>query len=175
VAENSESFRAAIAFTLADKIEGGYSNDPDDPGGETNCGIAKRFHPKEDIPNMTRERAIVIYHRDYWLANRCDKLPHCVAIALFDFAMNAPAHEARKALQRVVAAKPDGVLGPKSLAKIRKNVRIRGDRVVAIDLVDHRLQRYVRRIRSGKSSKKYLLGWMRRLHHLIVYLYDEGE
>jgi len=168
----SPHFQAAVRFTLADRIEGGYVNDPEDPGGETNCGIAKKFHPKEDIPNMTPERATAIYYRDYWLANRCDKLPHCVSLALFDFAVNAPAWQARKCLQRVVGANPDGKIGPKTLAKIRAEVRLVGDHRVALDLIDRRLQRYVRRIRRGKSSPKYLLGWMRRLHHLIVYLYE---
>ena len=169
-----QGFTAAVAFTLSDRIEGGYVNHPEDPGGETNCGISKRFHPKEDIPNMTRERATAIYYRDYWLANRCDKLPRCVALALFDFALNAPAHQARKALQRAVGAKPDGKIGPKTLAKIRARSRGDGGRKVALDLIDRRLQRYIGRVRRGRSSPKFLLGWMRRLQHLIIELY-EGE
>ena len=35
--------------------EGGYVNDPDDPGGETNFGIAKRSHPDVDIANLTKD------------------------------------------------------------------------------------------------------------------------
>ena len=35
--------------------EGGYVNDPKDPGGETNFGIAKRSHPDVDIKNLTKE------------------------------------------------------------------------------------------------------------------------
>jgi len=171
----SASFKAATAFTLSKKIEGGYVNHPNDPGGETNFGITRMTYPAEDIRGMTRERALFLYHRDYWLANCCDKLPHLTALALFDFAVNAPAVEARRALQRVVAAEPDGLIGQKTLTKIHKNVRIRGDRTVALDLIDHRLQRYVRRIRSGKSSSKFMLGWMRRLHHLIVELYEGGQ
>ena len=34
--------------------EGGYVNDPDDPGGETNFGVAKRSHPDVDIANLTK-------------------------------------------------------------------------------------------------------------------------
>jgi lysozyme family protein len=121
---------------------------------------------------MTRERAAHLYYRDYWFPNRCGELPRCVAWALFDFAVNAPAVEARRALQRVVVAKPDGVLGPDSMARIRGNARIRGDITVAINLIDHRLQRYIRRVRQGRSSPDFLLGWTRRLHHLIVELYE---
>ena len=41
--------------------EGGYVNDPKDPGGETNFGIAKRSHPDVDIKNLTKEGAKDIY------------------------------------------------------------------------------------------------------------------
>ena len=37
--------------------EGGYVNDPDDPGGETKYGISKKAFPKEDIKNLTIVRA----------------------------------------------------------------------------------------------------------------------
>ena len=37
--------------------EGGYVNDPKDPGGETNFGIAKRSHPDVDIKNLTKDGA----------------------------------------------------------------------------------------------------------------------
>ena len=34
--------------------EGGYVNDPKDPGGETNFGVAKRSHPDVDIKNLNQ-------------------------------------------------------------------------------------------------------------------------
>ena len=37
--------------------EGGYVNDPDDAGGETKYGIAKRWYPSVDIKNLTKEQA----------------------------------------------------------------------------------------------------------------------
>ena len=40
--------------------EGGYVNDPDDPGGETNFGIAKRSHPDVDIANLTKDGATIL-------------------------------------------------------------------------------------------------------------------
>ena len=97
------------------------------------------------------------------------------ATALFDFAVNAPAVEARRALQRVVGAYADGALGPKSMALLAAAIANRGERRVALDLIDRRLKRYVRRVQSGLSSSDFLLGWLRRLHHLIVELYEGGE
>lgn len=56
----------ATARDLLFELEGGYVNDPRDPGGETNFGISKRAYPNEDIAGMTRARATRIYHDDYW-------------------------------------------------------------------------------------------------------------
>lgn len=55
---------AIIAFIIKYN-EGGYVNDPLDPGGETKYGISKRSYPKEDIKNLTIERATQIYKNDY--------------------------------------------------------------------------------------------------------------
>jgi lysozyme family protein len=41
--------------------EGGYTDNPKDPGGETNWGISKRSYPSVDIKNLTREQAGVLY------------------------------------------------------------------------------------------------------------------
>lgn len=58
-------FEQAVALVL--KHEGGYTPGlPDDPGGETNFGIAKKFHPDVDIKNLTVEQAKEIYEREYW-------------------------------------------------------------------------------------------------------------
>jgi Glycosyl hydrolase 108 len=57
-------FAAAVALVL--EHEGGYVNDPNDPGGETNFGISKRAYPDLDIRALTREGAIGFYRRDYW-------------------------------------------------------------------------------------------------------------
>jgi len=124
---------------------------------------------------MTRERAAFLYYRDYWVPNRCWEMPRWVALPLFDFAVNAPARSARKALQDVIGAKSDGKLGPRSMAALARAVEKNGERWVGLRLIDSRLERYVNRVRRGRSSPKFLLGWTRRLHHLIVELYEGGR
>lgn len=69
---------------LIDNWEGGYSNDPDDPGGETNMGISRRSYPHEDIKNLTRDQAIQIYYNDYWLAPGIYKLPGAFQAKVFN-------------------------------------------------------------------------------------------
>ena len=54
--------------------EGGYVNDPDDPGGETNFGVAKRSHPDVDIANLTKDGAKEIYKEHYWNKNKVESL-----------------------------------------------------------------------------------------------------
>lgn len=111
------SFNKAVAFVL--HHEGGYSNDPNDTGGETNFGISKRAYPNLDIRNLTKDDAIAIYKRDYW-----DKLPanlptaiHCV---LFDCAVNTGISRAIRLLQTAIKVNPDGKWGKVSQAALEK-------------------------------------------------------
>jgi lysozyme family protein len=170
--EPSPKFNICLSFLL--KSEGGYSSHPDDPGGATNLGISKASYPDEDIAGMTHERAAYLYWRDYWLPNRCEEMPYEVALAVFDFAVNAPAVASRMALQKVIGATPDGVLGPRSMKALSDIIAVMGSVHVALGVVDVRLVRYVRRVQAGISSRKFLLGWLRRLHDLITAIH-KGE
>lgn len=68
--------------------EGGYVNDPNDPGRETKYGISKRAYPNEDIKNMTKERAREIYRRDYWNKLNLDEVEFPMNLIMFDTAVN---------------------------------------------------------------------------------------
>lgn len=104
----------ALAFTLGE--EGGYVNDPRDPGGETNFGISKRAYPAEDIASLTKERAQSLMVRDYWNPCRCAHLPQKLATAVFDFAVNSGVSRAVKELQKVLGVGVDGIVGPATIA-----------------------------------------------------------
>ena len=108
------NFDTAVRFVL--EHEGGYVWHPADPGGETNFGISKRAYPNEDIRNLTRERAIEIYRRDYW-----DALPDVsgsLRFLLFDFGVNAGVSRSIRTLQAAIGTTADGIFGPKSLAAL---------------------------------------------------------
>ena len=79
-------FDKAVKFTL--KWEGGYSNDPNDPGGETKYGISKRSYPELDISKLTLKQAKEIYYQNYWLKAGCDGLPYPFDIIVFDTSVN---------------------------------------------------------------------------------------
>lgn len=109
----------AIAKVL--NHEGGYADNPNDPGGETNFGISKRAYPDLDIKNLTREKAMAIYQRDYVLPLYSQIESQAVLNALTDFGVTSGTLTAIKELQRsinAVVAGPlpvDGVFGPKTL------------------------------------------------------------
>lgn len=80
------NFNKAVEFVL--KWEGGYSNNPHDPGGETKFGISKRAYPHLEISKITKEQAIAIYQKDYWQRCGCDKLEFPLDIIVFDTAVH---------------------------------------------------------------------------------------
>jgi len=75
------------AFALVVGLEGGYVNDPKDPGGETKYGISKRANPDEDIKNLTLDRAKQIYRMKYWPSG-ADSWPWAEALLCFDAAVH---------------------------------------------------------------------------------------
>jgi lysozyme family protein len=102
--------------------EGGYVNDPRDPGGETKFGISQRSYPGEDIPGLTLERAKAIYRRDFWGPAGCDAVPDGIKFDLFDMAVNSGVKPAVRTLQRAAGLAErsvDGVLGPQTLRAVQ--------------------------------------------------------
>lgn len=98
--------------------EGGYVNDPSDPGGETNWGISKRSYPNVDIAGLTRQGAKEIYLRDFW--NPLMAAPEAVLFQAFDFAVNSGVQTAIRKLQAAIGVADDGHWGPISAAALAK-------------------------------------------------------
>ena len=73
MADYPEDFQKAVD-DLIDNWEGGYSDDPDDPGSETKFGICKRSYPALDIMHLTRDQAVAIYFRDFWRKYQLDTI-----------------------------------------------------------------------------------------------------
>ncbi len=88
----------ALDFVL--KWEGGYVNDPKDPGGETKYGISKRAFPMLDIKDLTRGEAADIYRHEYWEKAGCDGLSWPMNMVVFDTAVNLGVGRALDMLSR---------------------------------------------------------------------------
>src|SRR6476659_2950754 len=91
-----DNFGTCLAFTLKD--EGGYSDDPADPGGATNMGITlATYRQWADNPNLaplqvrdlSERTARAIYRSLYWNPLRADALPAGVDLSVFDMGVNA--------------------------------------------------------------------------------------
>ncbi len=110
-------------LALIDRVlshEGGYVNNPRDPGGETKYGIAKRSYPGVDIKALTRQDAIAIYERDFWRRVQGDKLPRPFAFQALDAAVNHGIGNAVRWMQRAAGVADDGVIGPVTLAAVAR-------------------------------------------------------
>jgi lysozyme family protein len=88
-----DNFDTCLAFTL--KEEGGYSDDPADPGGATNMGITlATYRQWSDNPSLgalqvqdlSERTARAIYRSLYWNPLRADALPAGVDLSVFDTA-----------------------------------------------------------------------------------------
>lgn len=83
--------------------DGGYTNDPADPGGETKWGFSKRAHPTLDIKNLTRDEAKALYLHEYVEAPGFDRIPDdALRAQLVDFGVNSGPTRALHALQRLL-------------------------------------------------------------------------
>ena len=109
-----QDWQDAVDFVL--EMEGDYTNDPNDPGGETRWGISRKAYPSLDIKNLSREGAKEIYHRDYWVPCHCNDLPRAFAISLFDCAVNQGPRIAVRIMQIALGVTVDGTIGPKTIA-----------------------------------------------------------
>lgn len=157
-----ETWPVAIDFVLrqetggsaVDGYRGGaFHSTPGDPGGPTGYGLAQHYHPDLDVRTLTLEVARNVYLRRYWFAAGCDSLPPTVALALFDCAVNPGIGWATTTLQRLVGAKQDGNIGPKTVAAVQ---RADGQELVR-NLQAARLVRY-----SQDRDRAANPGWWRR-------------
>ena len=144
------------AFEHVVGVEGGYVNDPRDPGGETIYGITRRDHPEvwaNGTPTM--EQAKAIYAKLYWSPVKADQLPWPLALFVFDAAVNQGVGTAVKLLQKTVGTVQDGVLGNNTLAAIN---RANQTELCSMFLADRAL-----RYTGTRNFDVYGRGWFKRL------------
>lgn len=152
------------AFRETMKWEGGYVNDPNDRGGETNFGISKRSFPHVNIKELTEEIAEEIYRWHYWNRIQGDKIHNQdVANAIFDAAVNFGVYAASLLVQKAVKAKQDGYIGPITLGMLNSFDPVLFLGIFAIE----RAQRYLDICEARPNQKRFLKGWLRRAFYFI--------
>jgi len=178
--------------------EGGYVNDPDDPGGATNFGVTIHTMRRlgldldgdgevtaEDVKVLPREMAINIFIDHYFHGPRINALPEILRASVFDMYVNAGSH-AVKILQRLfnsmkIDVHVDGVIGPQTIAAADRAQKAAPDhlrdaygiarRNYYYALADRRSasRKYARRRDGGKG------GWIRRAEEFMSPKYHMTE
>ena len=147
------------AFDLLIGNEGGYVNDPKDPGGETNWGITRTVAVDNGYAGsmrlMPKETAKQIYKKMYWDKLQCDQLPFVVAFQLFDAGVNHGNSQAVKFLQRALSVVDDGVIGAKTIAAVSKLE----DLQIVMLFNAERIEFYA----ALKTFSTFGKGWVRRV------------
>ncbi|WP_151749401.1 glycoside hydrolase family 108 protein [Acinetobacter seifertii] len=104
--------------------EGGYVNNPKDPGGETNWGItiktARENGYTGSMKSMSRLQAKEIYRVAFWNRTKCDQYTGAISYQIFDAAVNHGIGNAIRMLQRAVGVLDDGAVGNETLGAIKK-------------------------------------------------------
>ena len=132
-----------IVLKLVLKEEGGFSNDPRDPGGMTNLGVTQRVweayvgHEVTEaiMRSLTTTDVAPLYRQNYWNRVHGDELPLGVDYAVMDFAVNSGTSRAAKTLQQACGVEQDGSIGPQTMQAVNS-----ADPITLIDAIcDQRL------------------------------------
>ncbi len=171
--------------------EGGYVNDPDDPGGATNFGVTihtmrrlgldldrdGRISPA-DVRQLTRGQAVGIFLEHYFERPLIAELPKDLHATVFDMYVNAGGN-AVKILQRLLVdmgfgVAVDGALGPQSLEAVREAHQLGADHLVNAYGIARR-NYYFRLADRRTASRKYARtrsggkgGWIKRAEEFIA-------
>lgn len=135
------SFAKAVAFVL-DK-ERGLVDDPQDPGGLTNYGIALKRHPEltaDDIRTMTLSRASDIYLNQYWAPVQGPAWPNGVDLVMLDMCVNMGKEAAVECLQTALHIDIDGAIGPQTIRTAAQAAPIE----LIARITTARIQKYMR-------------------------------
>lgn len=162
-------------------IEGGYTNDPKDSGGETIWGVtiavARAFGYLGAMPDMTKEQAKLIYMARFWEQPRFDKVAAIngpLALELFDTGVNMGVGTASKFLQRALNVlnnggtlfpdmTVDGGIGAMTLAALQAFLSVRkgeGVKVLMTMLNSQQCMKYIELAEARPKDEAFEFGWI---------------
>jgi len=145
--------------------EGGYVNNPKDPGGETIWGItiatARANGYASAMRYMKRDQAKEIYRKAYWERAKCAQYNSAIGFQMFDAAVNHGIGNAIRILQRAVGVADDGSVGKMTLGAI--NEKSLDDVLVLFNA--ERLDFYTKL----KTFPEFGRGWTRRVASNLRY------
>lgn len=195
IATDTETAAAAVDRMIRDILrrEGGYVDDPLDPGGATNHGVSLRYArgigldldgdgdtDADDIRLVTPAVAAQLYHDDFYSGPRINRLPAPIQPVVFDWAVNSGPPRAIIGLQGVLneaywvdpglglaPLDEDGVIGPLTRRAAGAASEALGP-VLVNALVDARIAFYHDIVTARPASRRFLRGWLRRAEEFRV-------
>lgn len=171
-------FELAIPTVL--RHEGGFVNDPNDPGGATNFGVSLRWLKAQGLldeleieeGDLTHDQVMEVkgmtvtiasgFYKQYWWDhyNYGAILPQAPATKIFDMAVNLGAPRAHRIVQSVVNVKQDGVIGPATLALLNTM----NSMTLILDLQNEQARFYRQLALTNPARQKFLAGWLNRAY-----------
>lgn len=175
---NQDDTKFKLINRLIDR-EGGYVNDPNDSGGETNFGITKEFARfmgyKGDMKLMPRQVAFDIYLTSKWSKIGGDEMltiSESLCEKVFDFAVHAGPLRSAKTLQRLLNVmnrssklypdlKIDGRIGPRSIDAIKKYMKHRSEGILIDGFCCLQGAFYIGLAERRKKDEEFIYGWLK--------------
>ena len=154
-------FRECLDLVL--KSEGGWVNNPKDPGGETNLGVTKAVweewvgHPVTTMKNLTKDDVAPLYEQRYWRPCYGEVLPRGLDFIVFSMGVNAGPGRSVKLFQQSIGCVPDGVIGPAT----RSLICASNTATLIAKFSEVRREYY----RSLKTFPVFGKGWLSRVDH----------
>jgi lysozyme family protein len=154
------------SLKLVLKSEGGYVNNPKDPGGETMMGVTKNAwstwlkRPIADgeMAKLTVADITLFYKALYWDKSYCNQLPTGIDYMVFDASVNMGVGQSIKLFQKSLGGVPDGIIGPNTMKLINEmNVK------TMIDKFSAQKEQFYRSLSTFATFGK---GWLARIEHV---------
>jgi peptidoglycan hydrolase-like protein with peptidoglycan-binding domain len=167
------AFSKSLEFTLP--AEGGFVDNPLDPGGRTNKGIIQSVYdsyrrrkglPLNDVLNISDAEVDEIYANMYWRPAQCDLMVLPLAVVHFDTAVNFGVAGAIMFLQEALGVAADGIFGPRTMALFQTNNNI----ATANKIITGRIAYRHQRVAETPSQEIFLNGWLNRDNNLRAFI-----
>ena len=151
------------SFDMVIAHEGGFVNNPKDPGGATNWGCTQAVWQeyvghevtKQDIKELTKEDVKPLYKRNYWDAIYGDALPSGLDYCIFDAAINSGVGRSSKWIQEIVGVFADGAIGNNTVSAIAQ--------INPVTLINEFCDKRQAFLESLKTFPVFGKGWTQRV------------
>ena len=160
----NSNFKQALEYLV--KSEGGYVDNPKDPGGRTNLGVTQkvweswvgRESNEKEMRSLTKANVEPLYKRKYWDACKCDSLPSGIDYLVFDASVLSGVGFSTKTLQSCVGVSVDGQIGNQTIEAIKK--------IAPSDLIERFSEAKINFYKSLVTFPTFGKGWLNRVEEV---------